>query len=564
MKKTLSPNTHFNALSNEEFKIYDILSAVSSILGRTFGPHGSTTIIEDRNLRHVATKDGYTVLKSLYSNDDLERVVLEFVKRMSMRLVRTVGDGSTSAVIVAEAFASRLRKFQDKHPEIHPGDLAAALNAVSKEIQICIKEMSEPITENSDALVEVCRIATNNDQEVSELIADCFKRSSRFGMLQVEVSDRAKTEVEYKDGYEMYRGFVDPMFVNRKKDDREYCELENVYVLMYEGVLGAGNIEAVGKILDWAVNLKKGSLMVIASGYDNAFSDFIHSNVLRMKGHLPICICEHGTGTTAGRNHFFDASVYLNADVVRYSTRGLTLESIIESTTDFSELLGFTRRAVITDSNARFFEGAGVGSCAFTALKKSLEDQLAELGASETKFDYDSQIGALKVRYGRLTGSTAVIHVGGSSKAETQAKSFLVEDASLAAKSALLYGVVPAGNISVPLILSDKSNIEEIAMNVCEENDGAVPFDRVYELLEIIRDAYIEVFSKVSKLSVRQVRKMLKRDEIFNIRTRQFEAVDSTTALNPSQTDIEIIQGAMSVMGLVGTSNQFVFCPKNY
>lgn len=546
----------FNVKS--DFPVFEILNELSSILEKTFGPHGSTTIIEDRNLRHKHTKDGWTLLKSLYSEDDLSRVILEFVKRISMRLVRTVGDGSTSAVIVSNAIAKILKEFKEKHKDIYPGDLSRMLNTVSDKIQEKIKATSKEINEDSEELYNVCLISTNNDEEVSKLVCECYKKTTKFGIVQVEMGDRPQTEVEYKDGYEMYKGYVDAMFANRVRDDQKICELDNVYFLMYEGRLGERDVKDVGKVIDYAINMKHGSLVIIANGYENAFSNFIHENVLKFKGNLPICCIEHGIGTSAGKNHFYDASVYLGCKVIEFQSKGITLESIINENL-LQDYIGFSKKAIIRDNNARFFDGKGIDSEEYTILKKSLSDKIKELGDSETKFDYDSQLGALKVRYGRLNGSTAIIKVGGNSKAEIEARSFLVEDATLAARSALMRGVVPAGNIYVAYLLNSAEFREEIlGLFASEEKDA------VEELLSMIYNAYVEVFTIVSKLCKEEVESLIKDGKILNIRTRQREQFENTKVLNSAQTDIEIIKGAMSVIGLIGTSNQFVYFPKQF
>jgi chaperonin GroEL (HSP60 family) len=81
----------------------DILNRISDILSKTLGPHGSTTIIESHLLDHQVSKDGYTVLSKLIFTDSYSRVLLELIKKISNRLVRTVGDGSTSAVVPSSA-----------------------------------------------------------------------------------------------------------------------------------------------------------------------------------------------------------------------------------------------------------------------------------------------------------------------------------------------------------------------------------------------------------------------------------------------------------------------------
>lgn len=544
---------------DQELPVFEVLEEISRIIENTFGPHGSTTIIEDRNLRHSATKDGYTVLKALFSEDDLERVILEFIKRVSMRLARTVGDGTSSAIVLSAAFGKGLKKFKKDHPDIYAGDLQQILNKISEKIQEEIKAVARPITEDSDDLKNVCLISSNNDEEIAELVSSTYRRTGKFGIVHVDQGDRKETEVIFSNGFEVYKGYIDDMFCNVVKEDKKLCELEKAYVLMYEGALTGDDIKSVGKLIDYAISSQRGSLVIIANGFDPLFSQFIRDNVIKFKGQLPICCIVHGVGTTAGKNHFYDASVYLGAKVVENTSKGITLDSIFENNEIFDTYLGYSSKAVIDELTSRFLEGKGHGSPAFNTLKQMLFDKIEEMGLQETKFDYDSNLGALKVRYGRLDGCTAVIKVGGPSKAEIMSRAYLVEDTVLAAKSALLFGVVPAGNISTAYIL-DNSDFRKRILADFNTSESNV----VTELLDMLLEAYVEVFTKVSKQTPELTRELVRDHNILNVRTGIKEPIASTKVLNSARTDIEIVKGAISVVTLIGTSNQFINFPKQF
>jgi len=548
---------------------FEILDKISDILAKTFGPHGSTTIIEDRQMHHVATKDGYTLLKYLTSSNDLERVILEFIKRASMRLVRVVGDGSTSAVIVSAEIAKSIRKFMDEHPEIYTGDLMNALSEISEQIQKKVLEHAVQITEeNMDKLEDVVRISTNNNIETSKLITDVYRKIGKYGVVHVQPGDSYKTTVEYKDGFQMYRGYSDPIFANKKQDDREYCELTNVNIVMVEGAVTGRDIETLGKIISYIFQNDLGSFVLIANEYSPDVLDFARQNIIRSKNTMPICFCEHGVKSAEGRNHFSDIAVYNKCNVVQYLSKAENLaKAFLNEDGDvdaslFEYRAGFCRRAIIRDLESTFFEGKGLGTDEYKILKADLQRQIAELGQSETKYDFDQKIAALKVRYGRLCASSAIISVGGKSKAEIETNTFLAEDAVLSARSALENGVIPAGNIMAAMVTNDQKDVDEIAKAVSV--NGYLTEDCVKILVKLIRDAFIRVFMIISKMSFESVENLLRNKEIFNVRTGICEPIDDTVVLNSARTDKEIIQGALSVVGLISTSNQFIFAPKQY
>ena len=557
----------FNVYQN--FHKFEILEEISKILSKTFGPHGSTSILEDRQMHHVATKDGYTLLKYLTSSNDLERVILEFIKRTSMRLVRTVGDGSTSAVIVSAEIAKSIKKFMKKHPEIYAGDLMSALSEISGQIQKRVMEHAIQIDEsNMDKLNDVMRISTNNNIETSNLITDVYRKIGKYGVVHVQPGDSYKTSVEYKDGFQMYRGYSDPIFANHKQDDREYCELNNVNIVMVEGAVTGRDIETLGKIMQYVFENQLGSFVLIANEYSPDVIDFARQNVIRSKNTMPICFCEHGVKSKEGRNHFSDIAVYNNCKVVQYLSLAENLDKAFldkNGNVDaglFAYRAGFCRRAIIRDLESTFFEGKGLQTDEYKILKADLQRQIAELGNSESKYDFDQQIAALKVRYGRLCACSAIISVGGKSKAEIETNAFLAEDAVLSARSALENGVIPAGNIMAAMVTHDNAAREEIADIV--GGVGYISKESAKELVTMIHDAFVRVFMIISKLSFKEVERKLENKVIFNVRTRKDEPIDNTVVLNSARTDKEIIQGALSVVGLISTSNQFVFAPKQF
>ena len=56
-----------NVITNEVFqeRIRDIFNLLANIVGRTVGPYGAATMIEEMGAYHM-TKDGFTVLKNIH------------------------------------------------------------------------------------------------------------------------------------------------------------------------------------------------------------------------------------------------------------------------------------------------------------------------------------------------------------------------------------------------------------------------------------------------------------------------------------------------------------------
>jgi len=560
----------FNSYQN--LPLTEILSEIANIIGKSFGPKGSTTIIEDVQLRHKVSKDGYTILRSLTSPNDLERVVLEFVKRSSLRLVRTVGDGSTSAVICASEIANNLKKFLEEFPYLYRGDIVRMLEAISKQIQGEIKKetyfVDEAKEEDWNKIRNVAITSTNNNVEAADLITEVYKKVGKFGVVNIQRGDRPNTVVDYKSGFEMYRGYVDDCFCNVKNDDKKYVELTNTYILMYDGVLGTTEIKNLADIINAIVGDIGGSLLVIANNYTPDVIQFAKENIIRSKNKMPICLCSHATSSSQGKLHFSDIATYTDSHPIEYLTKVENLDKTVFDrgmidTTRLMYRLGFAKRVVVTDMSATFFEGRGVGTKEYSELKQMLLEKIEKLSNESGHIDFDSELGALKVRFGRLCAYSAVITVGGPSQAAIGSFADLMEDAVLSCKSALQFGVVAAGNSIVPIILSDEARKKAIAEAALDSVEGSpLILDVVEKLVEIIRTAFVKVFARCSMLDTKQVEDLFKNRQIMNIRKGNIDSIETTEVLNSARTDKEIISEALSMVSIIVTSNGFLFCPR--
>ena len=80
----------------------ETLEIISDTLSKSLGYYGSNTILEDKAFGHVITKDGYTILNKIKFNNTTSTTILEIIKNISRDLVREVGDGSTSSIVIAD------------------------------------------------------------------------------------------------------------------------------------------------------------------------------------------------------------------------------------------------------------------------------------------------------------------------------------------------------------------------------------------------------------------------------------------------------------------------------
>jgi chaperonin GroEL len=550
-----------NIISKKEttLKIKKTLSLLSEVLSHTLGPYGTTTIIQDRTLEHFMTKDGYTVIKGIGMVEDVPRTVLDLVRRISRTLVKTVGDGSTSAIIISNWLYQKLDGLIEKY-NIAPKDLVDALNVLSEELSWFIKSLSLPINENNmEILKTIAAIATNNDKETGELIYEIFQKVGRYGFINLENGKGTKDSYDITPGIELNRGMINYAMSN--KPDKRTSELEDVYVFMCNDSLNERDIDLLSDIMGNCLKWNKG-LVIVSKEFDSYVKAFFHANAMsqsRGGGSCNFVAVDVALNSVDNLNKFEDLATALNCTI--YDKAGGDTTFNFKSLAD----LGYCKKTVIDDMRSKFINCVGNAE-KISERVEFLKKELAEISKIEDHIDRDGDIALIKRRIASLSNSMATLYVGGNTESEKETRRYLIEDAVYACKSALEYGFVPGGNLIVPFILNSERNRSSISIAMMNKIPHAQKgFAFINELLDNVFEAFLYSYKTVLRNAALPkkeidsiIKKCLKDKMVYNLKEHTFESYKTTKVLNSAETDIEIVKACFSIIGLLVTSNQFL------
>ena len=95
---------HFDKQGRD--KLISGISKISRAVKSTLGPRGKTVLVESpEHLRGMTiTKDGVTVAASVFLDDPIENLAIQMMKDAAQRTANSAGDGTTTAIVLAEAF----------------------------------------------------------------------------------------------------------------------------------------------------------------------------------------------------------------------------------------------------------------------------------------------------------------------------------------------------------------------------------------------------------------------------------------------------------------------------
>jgi chaperonin GroEL len=543
-----------NVMTREETTkvIGETMEYLANILSRTLGPYGSTTIVQDRQLQHFMTKDGYSVLKQIMFKEELPKTVLDLVKNISKNLVRTVGDGSTSSIIVSAKLFNDLLELP-KEFNIAPKDVVDMLNVAGEIFARFIKRDANKINDNMDRIEDIATISTNNDRETGKLIAEIFKKVGRHGFINIELG-KGKDRYEVTSGTEVTRGYIDYTFANL--EDKRTFEGEDALIFMCNGTLGKEDLPLVSEVMAQVCLQFARPLIFVAKDYDSYFKTFLHENKMKNRDNLQICAIDIPVESEASAQKFNDLAIAIGATV--YDKR----EG--EKLTEWGmERFGMAKKVIINDMKTKFIEGAGKED-KIAERVAVIQKEYDKLAAIEDYVDREELLYGLRKRMASLQKSMAVLYVGGATEAEKNTRRFLIEDAIYACQSALEHGYVVGGNLVLPRILRDKDNFADIAMEITrkmQKSIGSLATTFLNLIAQSFEHSYKTVLANANydENKINSIlRKCVEGSEVYNLKLHRYETDEETLVINSAETDIEIIKASFSIIGLLVTSNQFL------
>ncbi len=412
----------------------------------TLGPKGRNVILQKSFGSPTVTKDGVTVAKEIDIEDVYENMGARMVREVASKTSDVAGDGTTTATVLAEAiFNEGLRAVV---AGVNPIQMKQGIEKAVADITAKLKSMSIKIS-TKDEMAQVASVASNNDTEIGNLLADAMDKVGKDGVITVDEGKSLKTEVEWVEGMQFDRGYLSPYFVTHP--DKMTCELEDAYVLVYEKKIGMAR--DLVPVLEQVVQAGK-PLLVICEEVEGEALAMLVLNKLR--GTLKACTVK-APGYGDRRKAMLEDIAILTGGTALFESLGVKLENV--KLTD----LGRVKRVTIDKDNTTLIQGAGKTE----DIKARIAQIRKEIEVSTS--DYDKE--KLEERLAKLAGGVAKINVGAATESEMKEKKARVEDALHATRAAVEEGILPGGGVALVRAIaavkpSGLSHDEEVGYNI--------------------------------------------------------------------------------------------------
>jgi chaperonin GroEL len=500
------------------------VDALANAVKVTLGPKGRNVVIDKKWGAPTITNDGVTIAREIELDDAYENLGAQLAKEVATKTNDIAGDGTTTATVLAQAMVHEgLRNVAaGAAPSGLKRGMDAAVEAVSEELLRVAREI-----ESKEEIAQVAALSAQ-DQEIGDIIAEAFDKVGKDGVITVEESSTASTELEFTEGMQFDKGYISPYFVS--DPERMEAVLEDAYVLINQGKISA--IADVLPVLEKVVKSGK-PLLVIAEDVDGeALSTLV---VNKIRGTFTV-VAVKAPGFGDRRKAMLQDMAVLTGGQVVAEEVGLKLDQI------GLEVLGQARRVVVTKDNTTIIDGAGDHEDV-TGRVNQIKQEI-----ERTDSDWDRE--KLQERLAKLAGGVCVIKVGAHTEVELKEKKHRIEDAISATRAAIEEGIVAGGGSA---LIQAVKVIEGLGLQDDEKVGASIVRKAAAEPLRwIAENAGMQGYVAVARVQD------LDAGQGLNAATGAYEDLVKAGVIDPVKVTRSALRNAASIASMVLTTDTLV------
>src|SRR5689334_11828508 len=134
----------------------------------TLGPKGRNVILEKITGSPVVTNDGVTIAREIHLKDQFENMGAQLVKEAAIKTNDVVGDGTTTATVLAQAIVREGMKAIAAGG--NPVLIKRGIDSAVRRLVAHLAQRAHPVTGEQD-YARVAAVSANDDDAVGSVIA---------------------------------------------------------------------------------------------------------------------------------------------------------------------------------------------------------------------------------------------------------------------------------------------------------------------------------------------------------------------------------------------------------
>lgn len=502
----------------------DGLSQLADAVKVTMGPTGKNVLLQKSFGSPKVTKDGVSVSKEIELPEPFKNIGAKMVNQVANKTSDVVGDGTTTATVLAEAIYSEGLKYITAG--VNPVAIQRGITKAAGVVTDFIAASAKPVKGHDD-IAKVGAISANNNPAVGEILADAMDKVGKDGVIEIEEGKGMETELQVVEGMQFDKGYLSPYFMTNA-DTLEAIQ-EDAYILLHEKKIS--NLREILPLLE-KVAQTGAQLLIIAEDVEGEALAAMVIN--RLQGVLKICAVKAPGFGDRRKAMMQDIAVVTGGQVITEDL-GIKLESV-----ELSQL-GKAKKIIVGKDNTTIIEGAG--------KKKDITGRCDQIRnqIEKTTSDYDRE--KLQERLAKLTGGVAIIKAGAATETEMKERKDLLDDALHATKAAAQEGVVCGGGTIFLRAISEVVKAKSKA-----KGDEKIGFDIIVNALKAPTRQIVENGGGEGDVIVAELLEMT-GNKGYNANTCEYVDMLKAGIIDPAKVARTALQNAASVAGLMLTTN---------
>ncbi|MGH3502967.1 MAG: chaperonin GroEL [Nocardioidaceae bacterium] len=491
----------------------------------TLGPKGRNVIIEKITGSPEVTNDGVTIARDIHLKNQFENMGAQLVKEAAIKTNDVVGDGTTTATVLAQAIIHEGMDAISKGG--NPVMVKRGIDRAVGTLVDHLRTVAHPLASEAD-YARVAAISANNDDSVGEVIAKALHTVGDTGIVTVEESPKIGMGVDFVEGFEFDNGYISPYLVT--DPGRLEAVLDDPYILLCSEKVS--KVQELMPVLDKVMRDPRPLVLIAETVEGTALSMLVHNHT---NGTFQ-AVAVQAPGFGNRRLHKLeDIAAVVGGDVLSRQS-GFTMANMT------LDQLGRARQVRVTENATTIVDGAGsAGDVEFRVNQVRAELERAQHGVDED---------VLTERIGALTGKVAVIRVGAATPAELKELQHRVEDALSATRAAMAEGIVAGGGAAL-------LHAEQALNGLDLDGDYATGAD-------IVRRALAEPAALIAGnagYDAPEITAHIRRlgdDEGFDALRERYGNMIEMGIIDPLRVARSALQNGASVAGLLLTTNSLI------
>ncbi|GAA1321595.1 chaperonin GroEL [Pseudonocardia xinjiangensis] len=492
----------------------------------TLGPKGRNVILEKITGSPEVTNDGVTIAREIHLRDPFENMGAQLVKEAAVKTNDTVGDGTTTATVLAQAIVRQGMKAiaAGGNPVLVKRGIDMAVGALVERLAA----VAHPVSSEED-YARVAAISANDDNAIGRAVARALHTVGDDGVVTVEDTPVLGLGVSFVEDYEFDNGYVTPYMVT--DPGTLQAVVDDPYILFSAEKIK--DVQSIMPVLDKIMRAERRPLVIVAETVEGtALQMLVHNHVNRT--FQAVAIKAPGFGEK--RIHLLEDMAALCGGKVHSRSSSFALEQIT------TEHLGRARQVRVTSDSTTIIGGGGD--------REALEMRLAQLRAELARATIGTDEDFFSSRIARLSGKAAIITVGAPTNAEAKEVRHRVDDSLQATRAAIAEGIVAGGGSAL-------LHAEPVLDRLDVAGDYRIG-------VEIVRSALSEPVHLIASNAgydgdevVKQVAAMAV-DEGFDALEGRYGNMVEMGIIDPLRVVRSALQNGASVAGLILTTNSLV------